>query len=243
MKPKKTKKVLLLGGSGVIGQILQEYLATEYSFVSFDIVKPSLKYCQNFIKQDIKLTNSFLRKIPNETDSVINLIGIPEQSPVVNPMKFNLMLNIYIKCTYNALLAAVLNGVPQVILASSNHVTDAYELNGKSLINRKIKVSDYPYSNGIYGALKLCAENLGFVFTQNYGLNVINLRIGTVRLNEDQYLKTNKRSRNTILRKSDVAKVFTSAIESNIQYGTYYAASVASKAPWDMKNLTQDFNL
>lgn len=120
-------------------------------------------------------------------------------------------------------------------------MTDYYKSGGDSVLGREISVSDYPYSKGLYGILKLAGENIGHAFSEQYGLGVINLRIGSVRLNEKQEILADvDRYKKTWLSEADVVQIFEKAIEKDIRYGTYYAVSDNIGKPWDISNLESD---
>ncbi|MDQ0255950.1 nucleoside-diphosphate-sugar epimerase [Evansella vedderi] len=127
------------------------------------------------------------------------------------------------------------------IFASSNHVTDYYEVEGKSLLGREINVNDYPYMKSVYGLLKLASEQAGFLFTQHRSMSCINLRIGSVPPEEETIaIKKHPRLKKTLLTDKDVIGLFTAAIESNITYGTYYGVSDNEEKPWDTTNVLEE---
>jgi hypothetical protein len=59
------------------------------------------------------------------------------------------------------------------VFASTNHVTGAYEVGGKSSLARQIRAGDYPSPDSAYGAMKLCAELFGYLFYKSNNMSVI----------------------------------------------------------------------
>lgn len=85
--------------------------------------------------------------------------------------------------------------------------------------------------------MKLASENIGHAFVvKNKHLSVINLRLGTVRLNQEQHLINNTRFMKTWLSHKDLVNLFKRAIETDVNYGTYYGVSDNEDAIWDITN-------
>lgn len=234
------KKILIFGGLGVIGKILLDGLSREYNLVVADMMEKYINNNVDYIFIDASNYEQCLSKIPRDVDVIINLIGIDEQPCIVSSEMMSKMIDVYLKATYNICLVASTIGIKKVILASSNHVTDYYEKNGYSLLNREIKVTDYPYSNSLYGVLKLSAENIGFMFTSNTNLSIINIRLGTVRFDEAEALCENERFKRTLLSKVDAVELFKKSVETNIKYGIYYGVSDNPYKPWDIDNAIKE---
>lgn len=235
MKNQK-KKILIIGGLGIIGRILTKTFADTYNLTIIDLSPYKNFLLGKYIQLDITDYSQIISKIPKQIDVIINLVGISEQPNIVDHNKMNLMNDIYIKGSYNVFLTAIKLKIPKVIFASTNHVTDRYEKNGYSILGREINVEDYPYSNSIYGTMKLCAENIGHTFSFNTDLSVICIRIGTVRENERKLLLTDHRALRTILSHTDLIDLFKCAIESKIKFGIYYGVSDNHDKPWSIKN-------
>jgi NAD+ dependent glucose-6-phosphate dehydrogenase len=232
----KKKNILLLGGLGTIGKILTRGLSSnKYNLIISDKYENRNKL-KNYLKIDVTHYDELIKKIPKNIDVIINLIALPDKDEIVNNKTMNDMVNLYIKGVYNVFLAAMNLRVNKVIYASSNHVTDYNEKDGKSLLGRKIKTTDYPHSKSLYGCLKLCGESIGFAFHVNCNLSVICLRIGTVRSQEYPELLKNERYNRTILSKYDTIELFDKSISSDIEFGIYYGVSDNPNRPWSIKN-------
>ncbi len=236
------KKVLLLGGLGVIGRILEKGLADRYKLVLADRKSNNEVRADNYMQIDVTNFAQLMQRIPDDIDVIVNLTGLPEQNDIVSERDINLMTNLYIVGTYNIFLAAAYRRIPKVIYASTNHVTESYEVNGSSILGREIRPSDYPDTNSVYGAMKLCGEQFGHIFSRKHSLSVICLRIGTVRLDELDFLQEGQRATHTILSKLDTVGIFTSAIESDVEYGIYYAVSDNPGRPWSIKEAVAELS-
>lgn len=235
------RKILIIGACGTIGKILVNGLKEE-----FEVILSDIKDCKTS-EFEVKYLNasnlqSVRSAIDYKTDTIINLIALPEMPEIVTSEEMDQMIAVYLKGSFNILEIAKEKQVKRVIFASSNHVTDAFEENGNSLIVREIDTETYPLSNGVYGTLKLAAENLGYIYYKHYGLSVINLRIGTVKEEEAVAVASNGRTRKTILSKLDTIELFRKAIESEIKYGTYYAVSNNPGKPWSLKKTIEELD-
>ena len=241
MLASKKKNVLILGGLGTIGKILTYGLPKiKYNLVISDKIPEVEQQNNNYIKIDVTNFDELIESIPKNIDVIINLIAIPEQDDIVDTKTMNEMVDLYIKGVYNVFLASVNLGIKRVIFASSNHVTDHYEKDGKSLLGKKITTDDYPLSKSLYGCLKLCGESIGFAFHVNNNLSVICLRIGTVPIDEYSTLLENDRVKRTIMSKKDTIDLFEKSILTNVKFGIYYGVSDNPDSPWSIENTIKE---
>lgn len=236
------KRVLLLGGLGVIGRILWRSLAKEYQLLVGDLA-PSPVY-DGIPYRQIDLTDyeALCNNIPKGTYAIINLIGMPRQERVVDVHTFKEMMAVYAEGSYNVLQAACVTGVEKVILASTNHVTGMSEQEGLSLLGKEIDLSTYPKPDDIYGGFKLAQESWARVVSDVTDLSVICLRIGTVVENECEGLRKNKRFRRTLLSQVDCVELFKCAIEANVKFGIYYGVSDNPERPWSIRNAVDELH-
>lgn len=234
------KKIVLVGGCGEIGTILRLGLNDSYQLVVLDR-KACPPLNNQFVQVDVLDYDAFLKAIPSQTDVLINLLSVPVDDGLVDLKTMNLMVDAFFKTTYHILQAAVTLGIKRVIFSSSNHVTDYYEQDIATLQNKKIDIDSYPYSKGLYGTLKLASENIGHAFaTSNPDLSVINLRIGTVRIDQQTLLKSNLRAHYTLLSHEDTIDLYRCSIESNVKFGTYYGVSHNDGVIWETKNAQKE---
>ncbi|MBU8700936.1 NAD(P)-dependent oxidoreductase [Bacillus sp. BS3(2021)] len=237
------KKVTIIGGNGTVGRVLAGGLAGEgYEVTVLDLKEPDEKPAVRFVRVDAADYNEVVKSIPLNTDAVINLLAVKPTGDLLDQREFEKMTDIFFKATYTILRAAAELGVPKVVFASSNHVTDVYEKNGDSLLGRKINTDDYPQSKSLYGLLKLASENLGYLFSHQSDakVSVINLRIGTAAENEQETLRAKPRSKKTLLSHPDLVQIFKAAIESVKTYGTYYAVSDNKGRPWSIDSAIRE---
>ena len=75
------KKIVLIGGSGTIGSILQGGFASEFELFNLDIKVD--KDNQTNRKVDATKYDELLRSIPNNTDVLINLLSKPQSGNLV----------------------------------------------------------------------------------------------------------------------------------------------------------------
>lgn len=229
------KKIVIIGGFGTVGKILYEGLSELHDCYVLDN-RIEMDNAHN-IYVDATDYQQLLEKIPPQTDVIINLLRMETDHAIEDIEAFDKMTAVFFKASYYILQAANQLNISKVIFASSNHVTDYYEEDGDSLLNREINVLDYPYPKGLYGVLKLASEQLGFIYSLNSDMSIINIRIGSVPAESEQKaIEENSRLEKTILHKRDLIDLFSSAITAKVRFGTYYGVSNNSGKPWDISN-------
>ncbi|MFC0558278.1 NAD-dependent epimerase/dehydratase family protein [Halalkalibacter alkalisediminis] len=229
------KKIVIIGGAGTVGIILTKaFLKNEHQVVIMDQQKNEEVSDAHFIEVDATNLHELTEKVP-EADVLINLLNTETSHAIDEVETFEHMTDIFFKATYYILHTATLRKIPKVIFASTNHVTDFYEENGNSLLGREINVNDVPCSRGLYGVLKFASEQIGFLFSAEEGISVMNIRIGSVPKDvSKEDVEANDRLKKTLLTDTDLIGLFTSAIDSNLPFGTYYGVSDNPGKPWDM---------
>ncbi|WP_223254378.1 NAD-dependent epimerase/dehydratase family protein [Bacillus sp. HNG] len=233
------KKIAIIGGTGLIGSILEEGLNTKYEIFILD---KKVDHHPNHIEVDATNFEDLVSKIPPDCDALVNLLNVNTKNDFKDLSQFHKKTEIHFLASFYILKAAIDLGIPKVVYASSNHVTDFYEKDGMSSLGREIKVEDYPYSKSLYGTLKLASENLGHIlaYEEENNLSVINLRIGSVRRDEVKDLQTIPRTQKTLLSHQDVIQLVDLAIQSTIKFGTYYGVSDNKDKPWSTENATRE---
>ena len=234
------QKVLLLGGMGKIGTVLHRHLTDKYEVIVADVKPKEQGFPSSYLQLDARDADALENSFPDGVDVIINLVALPVSSQLVDTETMEKMTDVYLKATYNIYQAAAARQVGKVIFASSNHVTDQYEEGGESSLGREIHSGDYPFSRGLYGVLKLASENIGYTFHLQYGMSVLNIRIGSFREEEAAALKENKRFWKTLLSHQDAVDLFDKAIQAPVNYGTYYGVSDNPGKPWSIENAIEE---
>jgi uronate dehydrogenase len=99
-------------------------------------------------------------------DATVHLAGIPQED------SFDRILETNVVGTYNVFEAARNQGCPRVVFASSLHVTGFYDAGER--ISPELPVRP----DSFYGVGKACGENLGRLYADKHGLQVVCVRIG-----------------------------------------------------------------
>ncbi|MCM2990886.1 NAD(P)-dependent oxidoreductase [Bacillus safensis] len=230
------KKITIIGGCGVIGRLLTKALSTEYSVTIIDLTS----CVEGVILADAANEQNVYEAIPRDTDVILHLLNMDMTHDVMDHEEFAKMTDIFWRSTYYMFRSAARIGIRKVIFASSNHVTDRYEKNGRSKLGRQITTDDVPAAKNVYGILKFASEQLGRLFHDQTGMSVINLRIGTVVTDEMKALHKKQRIKRTLLSHEDLAGMIKTAIKSDIPFGTYYAVSENEEKPWSTEKTKQE---
>ncbi|EDW20024.1 NAD(P)-dependent oxidoreductase [Bacillus pumilus] len=230
------KKITIIGGCGVIGRILTKTLSSEYEITIID----QTGCVKGDILADATNEQELYEAIPRDTDVIIHLLNMEMTHDVMNHEEFEKMNDIFWRSSYSMFRSAASLGIRKVIFASSNHVTDRYEKDGRSLLGRHITTNDVPATQNVYGILKFASEQLGRLFHDQTGMSVINLRIGTVVTDEMEALHEKDRTKRTLLSHEDLAGMIKAAIETTVPFGTYYAVSENEEKPWSTENTKQE---
>lgn len=231
------KRVLITGAAGLIGGVLRSALAEKYALSGVDI-----KPVQGFDSLVADTTDlQAIQPAFQGKDVVIDLASNPDQN---SPWEVVYRNNI--ACTYNALEAARRAGVQRVIFASSNHVTGMYENdhpysaivagNYQGLDPRKIPLitTRMPIRpDGPYGIGKAFGEAAGRFYSDQHGLSVICLRIGTLNRQSRPLVQ---RHFATLLTHRDLAHLVERCIEApgDLRFAIFYGVSNNKWRFWDI---------
>jgi nucleoside-diphosphate-sugar epimerase len=154
-------------------------------------------------------------------DAVVHMAGDPR---VPAPWESILANNIVgLRNTYEA---ARLAGVGKIVFASSNHATGVYEQRGV------YATPDMPVRpDSYYGVSKAFGEALGAHFSDEFGMSIICLRIGSF-----QERPRNERHLATWLSERDAAQLVWRSIEADVPFAIVYAISGNTRAYWDISS-------
>jgi nucleoside-diphosphate-sugar epimerase len=170
----KIKKILLVGGSGIIGRELIEKLKNNYKV--FIIDKKILKFTnQNikFKKIDIEKNKNFYQ-IKEKFDVIIYLIGAKGGQDSLNLSS----LDKYIKCNFEIMKNFFdnlnLKKTYKIIFASTEHVYGDKDLSNKRCMSKE------PSPKNFYGFSKLLSEKYLFNYYKEKSVNIDILRFPRV---------------------------------------------------------------
>ena len=224
------KRVLITGAAGRIGQVLRDGLRSHYDLrlMYHRTVLPaedSEEVCQGPIT-DL----SFVETAVDGVDAVVHMAGNPNV-----PATWEEVLEANIKGTYCLFEAARKQRVRRVIFASTNHVTGFYEQEG---VFTSPDMPERPDS--FYGVSKAFGEDLGQYYVDEYGLEVISLRIGSFQPDKSVIDRDSDRILSTWLSHRDCVQLVWRSIEADVKSGIYYGISGNTRAYWDIANARSD---
>jgi len=170
-------KIAVTGAAGTIGAPLCADLARDHEVVRIDL------HDANVIA-DVQDVDALERAFAG-CETVVHLAGVVDVdaswADVVGPN---------IAGTYAAFEAARRAGVRRVIFASSNHAVGMYEVENVPAIYEPgfglVVRTDSPYRpDSLYGVWKAFGEALGRYYSDNHGLQVTCVRIGSITKADD----------------------------------------------------------
>jgi NAD+ dependent glucose-6-phosphate dehydrogenase len=216
------KRVLITGAAGRIGASLAEQLRERYELrFQYHRTVPAQPPVRDYIVADIAQYEQIAPAMEG-IDAVIHMAGDPSTRGSWESIHQNNIIG-----AYNVFEAARLAGVRKIVFASTNHVMGMYDRDQQWPVYATQPVRP----DSLYGVSKAFGEALGRHFADQFGLSVICLRIGWF-LPEPN----NEISRWMWLSPRDCAQVTWRAIESDVNYGIFYAISGNSGRHWDITN-------
>jgi uronate dehydrogenase len=231
--------VLITGSSGIIGNLLRKGLSSSYQLSGLD-VKPATG--MSFTAAS--MTDLAAAQPAFEGKDVV--IDLASTSNFTSPWEMIYANNF--PATSNALEASRRAGVKRVIFASSNHVTGMYErdhpfrsiLNGDyagldSATIPRISTTDPVRPDGPYALSKVFGEAAGRLYSDQFNLSVICLRIGHVNPDSRPY---EAKHYSTLLTARDLIHLIEQCIEAprKLKYGIFYGVSANTWRIWEIAN-------
>lgn len=170
-------KVLVIGGSGRIGQRIMEVLAVSgHEPIDFDILPPKKKF--GFIKGTITDRNQ-VQSATKNVDAVIHLAAYPTETSIPNYPE-----GWAINCTgtFNVFEAAVNNNVTRILYASSICASGILTCCSPHQFIEYFPVDEkHPARpENLYGISKLISEELANMYALRSETTFVGLRIATV---------------------------------------------------------------
>jgi uronate dehydrogenase len=233
----RSRRVLVTGARGLIGQVLRKALAEDYEVAGVD--RRGRGGEGGLSRADTTRLRQAERAVEG-ADVVIDLASAHWQQP------WDVVRNNNIPAAWNTLEAAHRRGVRRVIYASSNHVTGLYERDDPydrivageydgldpatvPRINTAMAVRpDSPYGVG-----KALGEAAARYYAEEHGLSVLCLRIGTVNRADRP---SAARHFATLLTHADMVSLVRCCIEapSDLTFGVFYGVSANRWRIWDI---------
>jgi uronate dehydrogenase len=214
------KTVLITGAAGDVGSHLRRELAGRYRLRLSD-VKPmtSLAPGEEFMRADIASMDE-LKHVTRGVDAIVHLGGFSVEGP------WDAILPANIVGTYNVFESARMNGVKRILFATSNHAVGFYRRD--ETIDHRV----YPRPDSRYGVSKVFGEALGSLYSDKYGMEVFNMRIGNVNPRP-----IDKRRLSIWISPRDLAQLVTIGIEHpGIRFEIVYGVSGNQRSWYDNSN-------
>lgn len=231
-------RVLLTGASGRVATRITPFLAGQFELRLTD-VRPMKEPKFPFTQADLR-DPSQLAEVVKGVDAVVHA-GVASRYQykfVAKPRNeeeerqeqaYHLdSIDVNAKGTYNLFRAAKLAGVRRIVYVSS--LTVALGRDSKDGYPEQAP----PHPSGVYGCTKLFGELLGEVFSREYGMIVICLRLGQpYPFGLDPLEKERKlipEVRGALLGLEDVAHAIACSLKTTrVQFGAY---NIVSESPW-----------
>ena len=173
-------KILITGGSGLVGRYVAKSLAAKYDVTVGDKVEPDfdVKFCK------VDVTNSSsLKNLGGNFDTILHLAGIPH--PLNDPPADVFHINAF--GTFNILQFSADNNIKKVVLASSESTLGfAFARRPHSPLYFPIDEQHPLEPQDAYGLSKVCSEEILKSFSRGYGIQTIALRFPWIWVPEER---------------------------------------------------------
>ena len=211
-------RVLITGAGGTIGRVLRQGLQDRVGALRLLDVAPlgTPRPGEELVTVDIRDLEAVTEAMDG-VDATVHLAGIPQED------SFDRILETNVAGTYNVYEGARKQGCARVVFASSLHVTGFYDAG--ECISPEMPVRP----DSFYGVGKACGENLGRLYADKHGLQVVCVRIGTFAERP-----TTPRHLSTWLSPRDAVELFWRCLVTpDIGFTVVYGTSATRRGWWD----------
>jgi len=235
-------KVAVTGSGGTIGKRLCDDLAPDHHVVRIDLHDADI----NADVRDFEAMRAALAGC----ETVIHLAGA-----VAVDASWEDVYGTNIGGTYNVYEAARQNGLRRIIFASSNHAVGMNEVDSTPQIyepgfGRVIGTEDPYRPDGLYGVWKAFGEVLGRYYSDQYGMQVACVRIGSITTADDPrdesvressgWLKLSdeqkfKRYAATWMSQRDFARLVRAILSREVPFSIVYGVGDNATRFWDLE--------
>jgi nucleoside-diphosphate-sugar epimerase len=235
-------KIAITGAMGLIGSSLAQALEQDHEVVRIDLKPPS-------VVADVRDVRSLIAAFAG-ADTVIHLAAIVSLS-----VGWQEILETNIIGTQNVFEAARAAGVKRVVFASSNHAVGMREREGGAALyapaSGVLVRDDEPYCpDSWYGVGKAFGEVLGRYYSDEFGLQVTCIRIGSIvqgdsptdpRLGVPAWLPhltaadARARYASTWMSQRDLARLVRAIIVRDVPFAIVYGVGDNATRFWDLE--------
>ncbi|ARS89418.1 NAD-dependent glucose-6-phosphate dehydrogenase Azf [Natrarchaeobaculum aegyptiacum] len=217
------QSVLLTGAMGGVGQAILGGIADDHEWRLLDRDPPTEEQPGEFVVADIT-DEEAVREAMEGIDVVIHLAGDPRKTAAWESVLPN-----NIDGTQTVYEAAVDAGVEKVAFASSNHAVGGYETDERTPDMYRtndefcLDGTELPRPGNLYGVSKVTGEALGRYYHDEYGISVVNVRIGNLTKGHPPI--DYERGQAMWLSYRDCAHLFDRCIRADYDYEIVYGIS------------------
>ena len=211
-------RILMTGAAGEIGRVLRDGLSGHHALLRLSdrAAMAPARQGEELVAADLTDMNA-VRGLMEGMDAVIHLGGQPREADWETILANN------ITATWNVFEAARLAGVRRIVFASTNHVIGFHPRN-RTIDHRAAHRPDTRY-----GLSKAFGEDLGRLYADKHGMEVVCLRIGSFEAQPHE-----ARHLSTWISHGDMVRLVRASLEAEgIGFEVFYGVSRNDRSFWD----------